>query len=1219
MRLEDINLRNPITVGYYDPFSVFGSIEEDLVSKFPLSNLHWKYHPLKPVKSIPLLPVKLKEEVPSSRTSKRNSRELFLVDNVYLRLIFIQASDLETYRSQVRPLISAWLTDLVKPEDVRWAIVLVVPGFKKEKASTLIKTSLYDKLHIDFGKNGKQLAHLHMALQDDDSDDVETTEHIFRLRDSYKDHIDKLEAYTDMIGHVKALLLQTFDRRYLAYTDKIEQFKPASKENPDLQISEFAEKLKLAQVLNDMRFLQESLDIYEELHRDLMTIAATSAHAFETKELVLPQDLNDYSPEATINSDGLMRQFANYLENNVPISLFQARFGIFLKLSTLLQSLANFATSISVSSFYVSSLLQKLISFINGLSRVFPESQKLNEWFCVVIDFYVRLPLTEKLIELNEKAQETTQANHIAEISEYTAEIKLLKRELVTKLARAKGLVQPEISVLLEEISLEDKSSGVLASHDLTYEPLKEILKDQELYEECFQEITVSAIQDFANCERSKTIDLLSVDLATLHFKRGEYQDALEILQNSYDYYLQNGWGFMGATFLELYLECVSKLESQDHQHIVSMGLKLFAALKHDEGVVAGINSYSLVKSDNQKTRLYKSICENSKKASRQISFPLAELFSFTFEPFIEVNADLTYCLKMNIVNRFGIDLSLLNVEAVLKDKKNHDIRLNFRSGEISIKPQSNTITLATNSFREGDYVLSGITIQATENLSYVDGDVELPVNSADSTVIHHQKDQTLDDESRRRETVQTFHLYHVPGTFHLELARPEAIELDTSALRCKIHGANFPIKMVSVELSTPNEGVTFLQESNLIRADRLDTHATVTSNVRFTCFGENKQVVLRAECVYQNEQGELFYYTATESYDLSLAVSISVQDIFRSNSIFSKFQIGAADAKLPVRVIKWDFKCPNNKYDILSLLQTIDTEDSLLVFGEQPAYLFYKIVPKDNEGSPLDTLDLNITFSSLQTECERLAFGALEEKLEEIGASKFLFLIAPALSLLHFNLNYYGIHDKVLVSNLDECVKFTESRLQRCIATSEVARLTLALSSLFNENELVTGNAVSIEPHVLYIPVGVPTLKMLHQVELKFDKKAQYVASEPIEATLVIESTSKWAGEKLEANLATSSPTQKRRPPKQQFEVTIHSDDSWIITGFRRMTFEVEEHSTVSYSVYLVPITVGDIPLPKIMVKPVSGSEHAMDVVQENGLETVLVVPELDSITFSF
>lgn len=97
--------RNTIGIGYYDPFAVYPLIKDEIDKLFPIQNLHVRFHPSQPLKTINNLPIKMIEEIPN----KKSDQNQLDIDGIYSRVMFIKVESLDKYRSQVRPLIREWL------------------------------------------------------------------------------------------------------------------------------------------------------------------------------------------------------------------------------------------------------------------------------------------------------------------------------------------------------------------------------------------------------------------------------------------------------------------------------------------------------------------------------------------------------------------------------------------------------------------------------------------------------------------------------------------------------------------------------------------------------------------------------------------------------------------------------------------------------------------------------------------------------------------------------------------------------------------------------------------------------------------------------------------------------------------------------------------------------------------------------------------------------
>lgn len=1230
MRLEDINLRNPITVAYYDPFSVFPDVQDEFLSKLPLSNLHWKYNPLKPGKSIPLLPVELQEEIPTLQQKKSNDHNS-LTEKVYLRLMFVKAENLEMYRSQVRPLINAWLESLIKGREVKWAIILIVSGSKREKKSTLIKTSMYDKLKIDFGVSGKQLDALGITSSEDEEYEGAEIENIFKFKDSYDDEFSKLQAYNEVFGHIKRLILLTFDSRYTTYNEKIGLLLKLAQSNAEIQVSEFLYKLRLVHLMGDMRFLKEAIEIFDELSEDLKGLVSNLDHAFDKKNYSFPAnlDVNHFSPETSFDLNEQLVQFANYTTNNIPVNLFAVKLGLFLSASLLLQSLANFASSISISSTHILTLLRKLNFFINDISRSYPNTAQLNEWFCVMIDFYLKLPIASKLKELNEENLENGGGNHIEAILECMAELRLLRRTIVGKLAVLKGLELPQIGFVLEDIPL-DAEKDKPPSAELTYAPLVAELENQGTYDAYFESSTIAAIEEFVNCNRNVTVDLLSVDLAILHYKEKRYQEALDILMISYDYFILNGWNFMGGALLEIYLECIQKLDTVDHEHILKTNLKLFGALKENVNFNRGINHYSLLKNRRQRRALFDQICEESRHLGHVIEYPLSNLFNVTLNHFIfpEEGSTDEYAILVDVVNPFGVEIEFQQLRITLKNTEQENLEITFSAFAVSVfeKPAQSLI-LKTKNFWKGNFEVKSIVFQVTENLVFANRQ-QSRVETVDNTVIHEELNRAEKTEQNLKDVepkdTVPIAMYPVPGKFRVEVVSPEKIELGVAQFDLLIHNGQQDAKNIKVAISSSTLGVKFDDVVSHFHIEGITKESIFRKSVTFNYFGDTKILDLSFTVVY-DANGEVYEYHTTEAHDMSLTLSISVQDLFRMNAIYSKFQIGSVSSKFPVRVLECTFESSDDKYDIVRLSKTISEEDPLLILGEQLAYLFYRLQPKNSRISPSDVLDLNIKYSNLHRECAKVVNHQFLQKLEELKLSRYYYLMLSSMNSLRFNLIHYAVHEEIEIVNVDESNLLMNYAINRFVPSHDVEILTDILVNLFKDKfTKVEDASKNFEHQYLHIPVSVPFLGVLHQVEFLFDRKQRYRVGEPIEATLEIKSTSKWSNNDTREILASSSPA--RGDPKlpvssSAFQFTVLNEDQWLLTGLRKHQFNLEgEHSVSKVDVCLVPLNVGELQLPKLNIQPMGGSnDQSIEVVNENALETILIVPELDSLTFSF
>lgn len=1222
MRLEDINLQNPVDIGYYDPFDAFPCIKEDVNSRFPLSNLHWKYHPQQPVRSIPILPTKLIEEVPQSRRNSLNEQD---VSKIYLRLMFMKAEDVDVYRLQTRPLIIEWLKNSVKDKDISWAIVMVVPDGNKASKSSLMRTSIFDKLHRDFGVEGKQLSRFNIK-ENGASSQGGNVQRIVKLCETYDDSLQKLEEYNEFCTTLKSLLLETFDLRYKKSSKFIDALMPQANNKVEARIKIFLEKLKMSQALNDMRCFSESLKLCEELSAELKALLEEVPQAVKSDVSSVPfiGKLENFSIEESATKLDPCVQVSNLLYNGQSIEPFDIKLGLFLKLSNNLQSLANFASSISISSLYIADLLKELIVIINDGLKIFPHLDQFLQWLCAMCDFHLYLPLTAKLIELDTQQLEANNGvSNVMQILDYTGEIKLLKRFILDKMAVARGLTIPNSSGLgeasLMDIPLNDESKRDDKELEITYAPIASYFQSQKAYDESFERLSISAMQDFAKCERIKTVDLLSIDLAILHFKNRKYEEAYDIFLNCHEYFFRSGWNLMGGVFLEMYLECLLKLKPADSSKIIFLSLELFATLKDVKSRPNIINTYNLVKTFDQREQMFRRICQLAKSVGEDIEYSLEELFNFGINPYIDLDEALCkHFIELEITNQFGIEFQFSEVYVVLarQEHSSGSIKFSTRGAFIPSSAES-SIRLYTNEFRSGAYILDEIGIKIAENITlrYKKGAL---VPSPDDTVVHVPQTGTIEfDNPPLERSNEVFHFYPSPKILRVEFEAPQKVDLGSNTLVVVIHNGSKNVEDLEVKIENPSYGLNVQNDLKTVQFQSIKANNINRHVVEFDI--ESKVVEIVASCTYKIGE-ESFVSHFEDHFDTNLLIFISVQDIFRSSTIYAKFQIGCVEATKPVRVTDCRFTCPNDKYEVKSLSLITDLHEPFLVSSDQLTFIFYKLIPKCDDLNQSDTLDLSITHSNLQNECEQLVKFVLQKKFLEHGFEKYVLIAYLIVPEMKFDLFQFGVEGRLRVNNKQDCKSAMHTTLSTHVAPELREQLLESFMAIFEGSTVKFPNEAcdSVTKQVLQIPVAVPYLHMLHQVKFQIERNSLFVVGEPIMAKIIILSTSRWSLTNTDVVSGCSSSGGKTNK-ETRFEMSMVNEENWLISGVLCQGFSVVDgHSIKEIDVCLVPLNVGELHFPKIDIKSMDPA-CSLDVVHENASETVFVTPDIKSISVTF
>ncbi|ODV59187.1 transport protein particle complex II subunit TRS130 ASCRUDRAFT_14955 [Ascoidea rubescens DSM 1968] len=225
-----------VNVAYYDPFDLYAKLKEDLESKLPLTNLHLKLENA-PLKSIPILPINIIEEIPNSISAALNvnnqinppsdsfdlnsshSQSILFndlinaVNDPYLKIMFFQcANGIDEYRTKVRPFIKEWFKQSIDtsklPTD--WLLVYYIPEGVKDDVEARFKTTLLDKIKFDFNSyNSPNTSAHNLSVR------------VLKIKAEYSNKIEYDSNWNNFLTKIKDSILNTFNNRISFYKSVI--------------------------------------------------------------------------------------------------------------------------------------------------------------------------------------------------------------------------------------------------------------------------------------------------------------------------------------------------------------------------------------------------------------------------------------------------------------------------------------------------------------------------------------------------------------------------------------------------------------------------------------------------------------------------------------------------------------------------------------------------------------------------------------------------------------------------------------------------------------------------------------------------------------------------------------------------------------------------------------------------------------------------------------
>ncbi|WPK24841.1 hypothetical protein PUMCH_002134 [Australozyma saopauloensis] len=1193
-----------IVVGYYDPFGVFPVIQKELLPRFPILKLNWKYSSEKPIKTIHDLPVEFREEYPK-RHSIENEPSRPSSDRVYLRLMFVKADNVDVYRGQARPLIKEWLKAFVVGQNAVWGIIYVAAKNSSEKKGNIVRSSVFDKLLLDFEK-GKQ-------LKDPELDTVHpVSENILRIKEQYDEDDKRREAYLELFELIKQLILVSFSHK-LTSNIRLASLRQGSSHGLNI----FA-TLELANSFADMRFFDEARRYYKQLSDHVSALLSKKALRLDDLDnFTFTFDFSQKSPEEIYDSDTLLMDLFSETAETQSLT---ARFAVFLKNISLLNSLSHQGKSEKDHLFCQIELLRNLSKFVNAIDREYSGESLVKEWLYTLIDHYLHAKIISKYQSTRSTNEASNQLKFIGEqLSTEIADLILVQRRILNTLAINIGYKLLDLGELLVNISLEDRNSD---KYTPSSSKLRESLQNEITFMKSFDDLTSLAIREYVAAARMDTADLLSIDSALHQYELKNYEGAYTILVSAYERFLIEGWSMMGGVILETYLKCAIKLDLCNPTQLLEHYFDLFSLLKKSIATDAQsevVHNYQSIKTPQECQQLFKEMISLSESLENTYEYPLVDFFSIEVMAGVSYNESEDYFITMNISNEYPVAIAVEKIQIVLANTANEGNTIVFDTEKLTLKANAiSCVHLLSTILRSGEYCIQRIILDLAPSIRLSFQEELRTVTFMNDTVLAARPIlNRMINKSSPSFAEMTFLLYPNPNAFHIDLINPADVEINVPSLDCVVYSGTQSIKNLQITLYRSSASLKLVESSEPQMISSMDPDSKKSLLFQFP--GDRSIAEIQAKCTFEanNKAHEL---TISDTFDLNLNISIVVNDYFRLNCIYSKFQVSAIESDLPLEVIDCKFTCPSNSYNVKSLFSVFENDNSLIVSGDQPASMFYEISRKDdicNDAfEPENSFDFKLSYKCLRTECERKVLKGLQAELKASGVLKHYYLIAPAVSSLQFCWQTYFLTREILSRNSVEITSLLNSRISKYISTSDFAKLKDILQTVLDSN--LRDVEVDLRVQQLYIPVEAPFVDMYHEFRFDYERKVPFIVGQPITSKLIIKSSNKWAKLSPAEILAASSPS--KQPKARLFQVQIQEDENWLISGRQSTQFSVADSNALTQmEIALIPINSGEVVLPRVVIESVDDQSLVMSTVFENSLESLFVVPELESLTFSF
>lgn len=835
-------LEQKTVIAYFDPFNVYDELKTELHSNLPLVNLHWN-HPLRPLRSIAQLDVEFVKETTQVAAAPKHQM-LGLFSAPYLKIVFFKCDDTDTYRSSVRPIIKEWLANNVNAErdPTQWILVHYIPPGAKVFSGNRFKYGVFDKVKVDFNTGSKK-------------------DRCIQLRSDYLTEIERLEAWKEFATRVKESVLEAFSSRVDLYLEEIKNLE-ARKHILGWNYGKFfVMKEALALAFEKMNLFEDALLLYDELEEAFgqisrqNTVTFFSSVGFEN----LPRPLLE------LQKDTQMRH--SILSND--ISLFDFHCYLFSRQAFLLLCIAKGSSSASISALKVGELFLRLRSFLTEINSLLMSNKKhiqaIAEWtFNVAQEF--------------QQATSWIDSGLVQEVSEGRGELHLLCRKSLETIAATKDWF---IEGVLTEVSLDDAGSEIVEpDYKIENETLASSLKTSDAFYAEYKHITEAALTEFDLSDRVRTKNRLSSQLALLAFQLKNYKEAASLLESIPSLYSRQGWTLISTSLLLVYIDCLKKLNRQEEVLIHSLDI-----LSRSEHLSPGQASEYI--------KIVQSLSETVSFTST-----LDNYFTISIDPRLESNGSDIYYMQITVNSPLKQSFTFDSATLTMRNLNDSTDILSFKVNQdntITVSPGHNVFRFETKKFVQAKFKMTGIF--------FTKGRLAFTKSYTESTPIVVQ-------------------LYPTPQNFHAKFAIPTTLNLSDRRLGLRIFSGSNTIttgkvsfksvtpglKLMSMraESESPNTKIIVLEgKPPIISFNDMSSSDTFMISVPYVIDYEITHIRLKAFIEYTTGNGDQFSHTVDQSLEISLALSVNVQDFYKWNKLFSKFSMSCNNQGELVRILQ--------------------------------------------------------------------------------------------------------------------------------------------------------------------------------------------------------------------------------------------------------------------------------------------------------------------------
>ncbi|KEQ77043.1 hypothetical protein M436DRAFT_37574, partial [Aureobasidium namibiae CBS 147.97] len=843
-------------------------------------------------------------------------------------------------------------------------------------------------------------------------------------------------------------------------------------------------------------------------------------------------------------------------------------------------------------------------------------------------------------------------ASGLAVLASARAQLFLMQRRIVEALAKQKGWLSGWAAIKatqnMTDVDLDSKDE-VESSEDssispgniekiaqmLLSGPLSAALASLEDFRTVYEQLSTLAVSHFTTANRTKSADSVISDLAILKYQLGDVAQAATYFQRSSATFSKTSWSYVHGEMLRIYAKCLKDLHRRDEYMRVMLSLLGRVVARRTTRTLPRVRGGSawLDEETVDVSGVLGELVSFSEELPFNFSAPMSDFFAeIDVSPEVELHSDKDgFDLNVRLKHLLDDDLTVdrVRLRLVLVSDASQEILLQS-DGPLELKRGLVEIQVHSNVTTYGHYLIDKLVIESkklhfsrefqpkphTTPLGITNANMSGrgPSMSGPSLLVYAHGD-SLEARAALSNDIHIDKLRSIVLTIATGRNSTESLDL-----RLKSASAGLRLHTADAEITESNHSQLDTSQAGMLKLGAVNAGTDVRVRVPYSIERSLDELTVKLDASYKTSQG-MFSYLRTCVILAALPLDVDVNDIFKSQALFSRFSIRTTNS-IPLKVTNVEVQ-ESQAYGVRALPCPLP----MTVFDKQPASLTYKITRRDAEGSKLNKKEAALALTVEYVRSDEAIFEKLGDVLEKaVSNSPFAALrrllvptllnraksyapsqqLEQAVLLNEFQVPSYEATGwgKIVASLTADKRQGLDEWLQEWHSVSSfhfmvhMQSVTLLIPVQNNQKLVLDESVAATLSRKIRLSVEVPTVDVLHTVTLDLDNedsKKAFVIGRPMPAILTIKHTRRWAAAKLASDT----------PLAFAYTIDAPTDGPWLVAGPKRSRFLYKSDNEVTkISLVLVPLKPGMHLLPSVDIQPVSTSAGTSD---SSGLSRML------------